>query len=397
MNRATVLGRLIVRMVTLLGRWRYVLLWGWMALLVVINPGRGTASHRGADWGWFVLGSDLLFGRHPQGATEPGGLHLYANYPELHTGPLSFVAAAVFRILSPDNGKQLAILALAALGPLIVFSVERAALAARGVRDTRNDPKLPLATLAGGAVFLLAWSELAVYWGHIAEALVLIAAAVVVWCAATRSRPMVAAAAIGLACGVLSSGVLLLPLLARFPRRVALRATAVAVVLAAAVWLPFFVADPGTLDAAHAKLYNVADSGLRVFGVDSNISPDWLRPVQVLVALTLGGLAVARGRWAAALLVAVGARLALDPAVFSFYTGGLVLGGLVWDLTGRWLPIPVWTFATYAALELVPRIVDDPQLRGLARVVVALAAATAALALPRLRPRPTAATSPAGR
>ena len=52
------------------------------------------ARHGGVAWHFFTAGSALLFGG--PGAL-PGGLHLYANYPQLQIGPLAFVVTEGLR------------------------------------------------------------------------------------------------------------------------------------------------------------------------------------------------------------------------------------------------------------------------------------------------------------
>jgi hypothetical protein len=271
-------------------------------------------------------------------------------------------------------------------GPPLVWLVERAAIRSRGLRDALEEPMLALVTLVSGAVFLVTWFAAAWYWAHPDEVLAVAASAVVVWAVAAR-RPLVAGAAAGLAIGAKSWTVVLLPLLLCLPRREALRSIAVAVALAAAAWLPFVVADPGTLHALRASVDNLADSGLRVLGVHSGGTPGWLRPTQAVAGLALATLAVVTRRWGAALLAAVGVRIAIDPATYSYYTPALVFAGLVWDLTGRRRPIPLWAPATYVALEVVPRLGHDAHVSGAVRLAVGLAAGALVVALALRRPR----------
>ena len=57
----------------------------------------------GFSWHYFVQGSTLLF--HGANAGQPaGGLHLYANYPQLQIGPVTFALAEVLRHLGGGNG-----------------------------------------------------------------------------------------------------------------------------------------------------------------------------------------------------------------------------------------------------------------------------------------------------
>jgi hypothetical protein len=119
-----------------------------------------------------------------------------------------------------------------------------------------------------------------------------------------------------------------------------------------------------------------------------------LRPLQIGLGLALAGIAVARGRWALALLLAVGARLALDPATFTYYMPGLVLAALVYDLVGARRSVPIWTLMTYVALQTVPEFAS-PQTEGFVRLAICLAPGALLLTpqrLPALRPL----TSPAG-
>src|SRR5438128_2468115 len=65
-------------------RWRYAIL-SAAALTFALQHLRGT----GKDWYFFTLGSELLFGQHHRYSSLAGGLHLYANYPQIQIGPLS--------------------------------------------------------------------------------------------------------------------------------------------------------------------------------------------------------------------------------------------------------------------------------------------------------------------
>jgi hypothetical protein len=104
-------------------------------------------------------------------------------------------------------------------------------------------------------------------------------------------------------------------------RAFALAAGSAAVVIAAG-WLPFFITDPATTTAARYTIVNLPDSALRALGVAAPKTPSWDRLAQVITGCAPGLLAIWRGRRPAAILLAVGARIALDPAAHSYYRSG---------------------------------------------------------------------------
>ena len=352
------------------------------------------------DWATLNFGVQLLFKGEDPRADGPGGLHVFATEPRLHVGPLSLVGAAAFRLVFPGSGNVGAALFMTALGPLVVLLAERAALRARGLRNALDEPRLALVTLISGAAFMFAWADLTFYWGRLDEVLAICGAAAALWFVVNRN-PLLAGAAIGLAIGSKAWGILLLPLLAGLPWRHALRAGTLAVAIAVTVWLPFVIADSGTIDSIRATVGVGLDpaSGARLlFGLDVyQDPPDWFRPVQTVLALGLAALAVARGRWTAALLLALGARLAIDPALVTYYTAALVFAALVWDLFGSRRPLPIWGVATVFAFYTVPELFSEPRVEGIARIAVVLAAAVVVLGAPKgwLRRPPPAATRPA--
>lgn len=361
---------------TTLLRFRHPLLWLWLGFMLARN-----GPDRGVDWTSLSFGSRLLFGDHPPAYTEPGGLHVYASYPWLHIGPLGLLVTAFFRTVFSD-GRFAAMLVMAALGPALVFVVERAATRARGQATAMDEPLLAVVTLVSGAAFLRGWVNATWVYAHIDESLLIAGTAATVWCVATR-RATAAGAAVGLSIASKLSGVLLLPLLACFSRRSALRAGAVAVGVAAVAWLPFFAADSGTFESGKGVVGTFPASGLRLLGISSTAAepPDWVRPTQVGLGLALGFLAVWRGRWEGAVLVAVAARLAIDPSTSSYYTAGLAFGALIWDFASR-RPLPLWTPLIVATHVLGPKLGAGPDVEGAARLAVALAAIMAVLVLP---------------
>ena len=110
-----------------------------------------------------------------------------------------------------------------------------------------------------------------------------------------------------------------------------------------------------------------------------------MRPAQVLLALALGVLAVRIGRWPAVLSVALAARIALDPAVFTYYAPTLVLGGIACDLLVSRKSLPVWTLVTYGAVVAMPESVAAA-LRGDVRLLACVALVLGALLLPAVSP-----------
>jgi hypothetical protein len=366
--------------VTTLLRWRYLVLGLW-ALVCFLTRG----SVDGGDWHYFASGSDLLFGRHPAGMPYPGGLHLYANYPEYQIGPLALALAGFFRLVGGGHGHLVAQACMCAAGPGVVYAVERGAVLSRRLRSVQDEPWLGLAVLGGGLVFIRSWTDVAGPIAHVDDVIALAAAAGAVWAVAAR-RPVWAGIAVGIAIAAKPWGVLELPLLAALGRRGASRGFAASVATAGLAWLPFLIADPVSISASgRFTIWNRADSALRVLGVHDSIAPGWLRPTQMALGILLALVAVRRGRWAGALLAAFAVRLALDPAAWPYYTPELVLGALVWDLLGARRAVPIWTLAAFIGLEGARHAIGAPGARGAERLALVVVALGAALLVPRRR------------
>jgi hypothetical protein len=379
---------------------------GWSAIWFVILAHRG-----GIDWKFFTTGTSLLFGGHPAviggitggqnaagpaglpGPPPPGGLHIFASYPALQMGPFAYLVTGVLRHLSPGNGLVAAELFLQACGLLIVYLVERIALIARP--SLADDARLEMTLLAGGAVFMVAWSELAAGFAHLDDGLALLLAVLgVFWGVQTNppentGRPILAGLCVGLAADAKPWALVFLPVLLMFGvgnRRAAVAWATVLATLAVA-WLPFFVADPGTIHAARFLIRNQPNSALRALGVRESYTPSWDRPAQVVLGCALGVLAVWHRRWPAVLLLAGGARLLLDPAAHSYYTPDVMVGALLWDVLGPRGAIPVWSLASFTALNVAPLVVSDHAAQGAIRLCLIAAFTVAVLLPPASMPR----------
>jgi hypothetical protein len=144
-------------------------------------------------------------------------------------------------------------------------------------------------------------------------------------------------------------------LLLALPRRQWLTALAAFTGGIAVIWLPFLLADPRTVAAVtRFTIPNDRSSALRVLGVMDPRTPWWDRSAQLLLGVAGGFVAVRRGRWPAVILVAVAARILLDPGVYAYYTAGALLGTIVVDLVVTRWRVP-WATATAALLLYAAR------------------------------------------
>lgn len=346
-------------------RWRYALL-TVAAFAFSLQHLRGT----GKDWRYFVLGSELLVGTHHRYSPLPGGLHLYANYPEVQIGPLSLLLVTPFRLLGRTDGRIAAALVGTAVAPFIIYVLERAALAVWRDGDRRL---VGLTALLGGLVVVQAWSPLATIYAHLDDVLLLAALAVAVWAVAT-GRPWLVGAALGTGMALKPWGIVGVALLLALPRREWWKAATIAAVITTVAWLPFVLGDPGTVSSLRPQVVTSPESVLHLFGVPFADAPGWVRPVQFGAGLVVGALAVARRRWGAVLLVGISVRVGLDPQVFLYYSSGLLVAALAWDLLRSPRPLPVWSLAGFVLLDVALVVVPDPGVRGLLRPVITLAA-----------------------
>ncbi|MGE5134905.1 MAG: hypothetical protein ACM32E_18610 [Gemmatimonadota bacterium] len=269
----------------------------------------------GRAWFYFTDGAHLLF--------SPAGLHLYARHSELQIGPLTFLAMAPLVFGLPGRVAGLAAMVLMSGAGLAVLGQLRGLRAVRGVSDRTF--------LAAGLCFMLVWAELAVTYAHPDDVLAILGT-VLALRALDSGRPVAAALLLGLAAGCKPWALAFVPLLLLAGRRSWPRAFAVWTVTAALPWLPFLAADPGTLAAARYRIGVSPASALRLLGVHTAAAPLWDRPVQLALGITLGVLAVRRGRGGAVILAVVAARLLLDPSIKSYYDAGLLTGAVLCDL-----------------------------------------------------------------
>jgi hypothetical protein len=304
-------------------RW---LLAGWVVVWFA-----AMAWHGGMSWHFFVDG-----GRAMADLDDPaGGLHLYAVAPVLQIGPVAFAVTEALRIFGgrPD------LLAAQLLG-----TAGGAYVLGQAGRLGRRLSFWPI------VFFVPVWTYLAVASTHLDDVLAL-TGGVAALATARAGRPILTGLLLGLAADAKPWALGFAALLLLLPGwRSRLRGAVTTAVVVALGWVPFFLADPRTSRVLHFTIANTPLSALRALGFADPRTPPWDRPAQALLGVALGALAVRRGRWPAVLLLAVAARIALDPGTNRYYAAGAVVGALVWDLAGSTFRFPWWTAG--AALSL---------------------------------------------
>lgn len=227
-------------------------------------------------------------------------------------------------------------------------------------------------------------------FGHLDDVLALLFTATAVQAVRAR-RPGITGWLLAAATVCKPWAVAFLPLAWVLPRG---RRWAVAVALGVPLLaaLPFVLADPATLQAAAFRIPNAAASSLRLLGV-TDATPRWDRPLQFVLGAALAAVAVRRGRWPAIIMIAAAVRIRFDPQVYSYYTAGVLLGTVIWDVqVRRGRVVPVWTWAAFGALFACRYVPLPPLALGGLRLVICLVVILCALFVPGalarvLRPR----------
>lgn len=288
-------------------------------------------SVSGISWHYVADGGRLLAG--------PSGLHVYAHHPELQTGPLSLVVAAALRVLPAATAETVALLAMAAIGPLLLAVL---APLVRGPRPARR-------LLPAALVLAPAWTVLAVRWGHLDDVLAMTAAVGAIRATCAR-RPLLTGLALAAAVGFKPWALGFVPLALALPTAGWADALGVAVLGIVIAWMPFVVADRATVEAMQPDVALVGSSGLHTLGVRGTVVPSWGRTTQLVAAPVAAAVAALAGRWPGVLLVALAVRLALDPQDNAYYVGSAALAAAVFDLLGTRWTIPWTTLVTVLVL-----------------------------------------------
>jgi hypothetical protein len=334
------------------GRWRYAVLAAVSYTAGVVSGGRG-------DWNDFVDAGRAMLGS--------AGLHVYVVHRDVQTGPLSLFVAWLLAH-SPREGFVLAAVVSAALGIVAVRLCELTSM------RPRDDTSFQLLVLVGGCLAVFSWAKLGGY-GHLDDAITL-TCAVIALNQVRAGKPLSAGLAIGVAIAAKPWGVIFLPITLATRSR-DLRAPIVAGCVAAAAWLPFIIGAPDSLRALRPTVDVAPDSVLALFGVTNDSMPDWLRIAQLIACLGVAAVLALRRRPESVIAAAIALRLASDPATWSYYTPGLVIGVLVWDLLARrdfpWVTLLV-------VIGLAPTwLVPSDTGRGLMRLAVTAAVVVFAL------------------
>ena len=353
-------------------------LWCWTALWTAIRMPGG-----GGSWHYFTQGSGLLFGDD-----RGQGLHLYAAHPELQIGPVAFVVATPLRLLGSWPGRAVAVLLMSLTGPLLLGSLWRL---------VPPHARRPSRLLIAGLWFLPVWAELVTHAGHLDDVLALVFG-IAAMRAVARGNPIAAGLLVAAAADSKPWAAAFVPLLLALPRGRAgggrWRAVVACALGVAVAWLPFLLYDPNTLTAARFAIPTAASSGLRALGFTGSRTPFWDRPAQLVLGCLLGAVAVVRGRWPAVILLATAARVLLDPEVYSYYTAGVLIGAVAYDLVMTTRRSPWLTIGAVAALHLARLIshVAPVSLHDLGLLRVAYVAVAAVVVLRLAASRPPATT-----
>jgi hypothetical protein len=328
---------------------------GWAAVWFLLM-----SRHGGVSWHFFAEGGHAVLDLGSPG----GGLHVYAGHPELQMGPLAFLASALLLGVGPGQALIVAQVMLALAGLLVLAQACRLGEEVRGSDGLGAGWRLLLA----GAAFIPVWMNLAVRYVHVDDALALVFVTLAVR-AVLHRQGVFAGILIGMSVDAKPWALPFLGLLLALPAGTRLRPLAAAAGTVLAGWLPFLLADPSTILAAHFTIPNSVESTLRTLGISDPVTPWWDRPAQAMLGLALAAGTVRRGRWPAVVLLCTGARVVLDPGTYTYYVAGLVVGALLWDQLGARRTLPVWTWACAGSVFAGEWLPLQPQVHGYVRLV----------------------------
>lgn len=319
------------------------------------------------DWGLFVVMADNF-------AAQP--LHALASVRDLPTGPLMPPLLVPLHRLGSDGGWFGTGILLMSLSLVAVRMCELSAARWRG--SDRDD--IRITGLVGGGLLVAAWVGPSLWYGHPDDVFALFALIVAVL-ACMDERWVLVAVAVGLAAAFKPWGLYFIPLaMVRDPRRY--RGLAIALAVGLAPWLPYWLADHHTLDAAHFIIRVTSDSSLRAFGVATHTKEHWSRPLQFILAIAAGAWAVRRGKWWLVVMLGFAIRINLEPAGFGYYAAGPMVGAFLADVVrpGR-LPA-ARTVVVWCLLYGVGGLAADLRAGSTSLDVVQISARLAMLAVP---------------
>lgn len=328
--------------------------WHFIALSMLASSAAHVQSS-GYTWHYVVTGTRELF--------SVRGLHLYADHPEIQMGPLTFVASAPLVLLGRSVIAHMLIMAtLAAVGLLCLQQCERLA-------ETTPTFDRQRIFLWAGVLFGPAWVEMAVHWEHPDDALALLCILLALRLASTDNY-IAAALTLGLAVdfkpwAAALISIALIPGWRQAPMFLGTFALTVAV-----VWLPFLLSDPHTMRMTTFVISNEPSSVLRTFRVSDAKTPSWCRQAQLVGGAVLTAILVKRQRWAGIITAAVSIRMLLDPANKNYYTGGLLLGTVLFDIALASALIP-WSTICGFIMVYVPSytFAGHPHVQGLCTAI----------------------------
>jgi hypothetical protein len=325
----------------------------------------------GISWRFFDLGARLLFSD-----STGGGLHTYASHPMLQIGPLSLLVAAPLRHADPWHGRVAAIVLMTALGPVLLWLI--GTLRVVGATAISRQ-RLMLA----GAVFLPIWTEVAAHFAHLDDVLALTFALLALH-ALDRGNAVLAGLLLGSAADSKPWAAAFIPLVFVLAPRLRPRAALTWAASIVVAWLPFLLADPGSLKVTSFTIPNAASSALRALGIYDARTPTWDRPIQLVVGCLLAWALVRSGRWPAALFAVIAVRLLFDPGTYAYYTSGLVLAAILVDLLLTKRRVPLYAVTAVVAVYAVRATPLDAHALGALRAGYCVAALIT-LFLPQLR------------
>ncbi|WP_407639488.1 hypothetical protein [Kitasatospora azatica] len=334
----------------------------------------------GFSWHYLRQGEQLLFS-----SEHGGGLSLYAHHPELQIGPVSLAAARLFAPFPEHLGQVLAEGTMSALGLVMLVLVGRtAAWYYRGTGT--NHRRLQQRILIAGLAFIPMWVEVSVRFAHLDDVLALFFTMLAVH-SLVRSKPVAVGVFLALAVDSKPWAISFLPLILVLPRADWKRSVLWFGGLVAIAWLPFYLGNLGSLQAAKFTIPNQPASSLRWLGVSDPSTPWWDRPAQFAIGMGLGALAVRRGRWPAVVLIGANARILLDPSVYTYYTASILLGTLLWDAVGQKRLVPWWSWIALASLYGGTLLIPSDSAKGMVRLAFVVVSTAYVLLWPTKQPR----------